>query len=171
MIVLDKLHLEDLPFVALQNRQQLPSEPCVYLAIGRDEQVLYVGKSENLKQRWRNHQQYQVLSAMEEVKIAYIKADTELLSSLESALIQWYKPPLNINGKEVRGIAALREKAGLTQRQLANLVGVTESTIRNLERNRNGVEQIERIVKLCRALKCNADELIDYKSVEEGEIA
>ncbi len=71
----------------------------------------------------------------------------------------------------VSNVAQLREKAGLTQRQLANLVGVTESTIRNLERNRNGVEQIERIVKLCRALKCNADELIDYKSVEEGEIA
>lgn len=70
----------------------------------------------------------------------------------------------------VSNVAQLREKAGLTQRQLANLVGVTESTIRNLERNRNGVEQIERIVKLCRALRCNAEELIEYKSVEEGEV-
>ena len=39
------------------------------------------------------------------------------------------------------------------------LVGVTESTIRNLKRNRNGVEQIERIIKLCRALKCSAEEI------------
>ncbi|WP_250126368.1 helix-turn-helix transcriptional regulator [Chroococcidiopsis sp. CCMEE 29] len=70
----------------------------------------------------------------------------------------------------VSKVAQLREKAGLTQRQLADLVGVTESTIRNLERNRNGVEQIERIVKLCRALRCSAEELIEYKSVEEGEI-
>lgn len=170
MIVLDELRLEDLPFVALQNRHYLPSEPCVYLAIAKDGQVLYVGKSENLKQRWKNHQQHQALSVMEEVKIAYIRADAELLNSLESALIQWHKPPLNIDGKEVRGIAALRKQAGLTQRQLADLVGVTESTIRNLENNRNGVEQIERIVKLCRALKCSAEELIEYKSVEEGEI-
>ncbi len=69
----------------------------------------------------------------------------------------------------VSKVAQLRERAGLTQRQLADLVGVTESTIRNLERNRNGIEQMERIVKLCRALKCNAEELIDYRSVDEGE--
>jgi transcriptional regulator with XRE-family HTH domain len=70
----------------------------------------------------------------------------------------------------VSKVAELREKAGLTQRQLADLVGVTESTIRNLERNRNGVDQIERVVKLCRALKCNPEELITYQSVEEGEV-
>lgn len=68
----------------------------------------------------------------------------------------------------VSKVAELRDKAGLTQRQLADLVGVTESTIRNLERNRNGVDQIERVVKLCDALNCNAKDLIEYKSVEDG---
>jgi excinuclease UvrABC nuclease subunit len=169
MLVLEELHLEDLPFVPLEDRQHLPSEPCVYLAIAKDRQILYVGKSENLKQRWKSHQQYQVLSAMTDVKMAYIRTEVELLHSLESALIQWYKPPLNTDGKKVRGIDALRKQAGLTQKQLANLVGVTESTIRNLERNRNGVEQIERIVKLCRALKCSPEDLIEYKSIEKDE--
>jgi transcriptional regulator with XRE-family HTH domain len=64
-------------------------------------------------------------------------------------------------------VAELRKQAGLTQRALADLVGVTESTIRNLENNRNGVEQIERVVKLCHALNCNADDLLGY--VEVGE--
>jgi transcriptional regulator with XRE-family HTH domain len=68
----------------------------------------------------------------------------------------------------VSRVAVLRDRAGLTQRALADLVGVTESTIRNLERNRNGVDQIERIVKLCKALNCSAEELIEY--VEVGEI-
>ena len=67
-------------------------------------------------------------------------------------------------------VAQLREQAGLTQRELANLVGVAESTIRNLERNRNGIDQIERVVKLCRALNCSAEDLIEYKSAEEGEV-
>jgi transcriptional regulator with XRE-family HTH domain len=68
----------------------------------------------------------------------------------------------------VSNVAILRERAKLTQRELADLVGVTESTIRNLERNRNGIEQIERVVRLCKALNCNADELINY--VEVGEV-
>lgn len=67
-------------------------------------------------------------------------------------------------------VAELRKQVGLTQRQLADLVGVTESTIRNLENNRNGVDQIERVVKLCRALRCGAEDLIEWQSVEEGEV-
>jgi putative transcriptional regulator len=70
----------------------------------------------------------------------------------------------------VSQVAKLRELAGLTQRQLADAVGVTESTIRNLEKNRNGIEQIERVVRLCRVLNCGAEDLIEYKSVEGGEI-
>lgn len=62
-------------------------------------------------------------------------------------------------------VAELRKKAGLTQRELADLVGVTESTIRNLENNRNGVDQVERVVKLCEALSCEARDLIEYQSV------
>jgi len=66
----------------------------------------------------------------------------------------------------VSKVADLRKKSGLTQRQLADLVGVTESTIRNLENNRNGVDQIERVVKLCRALNCSPEDLIEYQAIE-----
>ena len=60
-------------------------------------------------------------------------------------------------------VSDLRKKAGLTQRQLADFVGVTESTIRNLENNRNGVEQMERFAKLCKALDCNPSDLFEYQ--------
>ena len=41
-------------------------------------------------------------------------------------------------------ITELRTKAGLTQMQLATAIGVDPSTIRNLEKGRAGIEQIER---------------------------
>jgi putative transcriptional regulator len=66
----------------------------------------------------------------------------------------------------VSKVGELRKKAELTQRQLADLVGVTESTIRNWENNRNGVEWLVRVAKLCDALDCTAQELIDFVSVE-----
>lgn len=62
-------------------------------------------------------------------------------------------------------VAELRKKAGMTQRQLADLVGVTESTIRNWENNRNGVEWFERIAKLCTALECEPTELVKYQQI------
>ena len=37
-------------------------------------------------------------------------------------------------------IAELREQAGLTQRQLADLIEVDPSTVRNWERNRSSIE-------------------------------
>ncbi|WP_414563114.1 MULTISPECIES: helix-turn-helix transcriptional regulator [unclassified Anabaena] len=59
-------------------------------------------------------------------------------------------------------IALLREKAGLTQLQLSRLVGVTESTIQNWESGRTGTDHIERIIRFCKALNCQVDDLIEY---------
>ncbi len=63
-------------------------------------------------------------------------------------------------------VGTLRKKTDLTQRQLADLVGVTESTIRNWENNRNGVEWLARVARLCTALNCTAQELVDFISTE-----
>lgn len=63
-------------------------------------------------------------------------------------------------------VSELRKKAGLTQRQLADAVGVTESTIRNWENDRNGIDWFERIAKLCDALQCVPAELYEYRKVE-----
>jgi transcriptional regulator with XRE-family HTH domain len=66
-------------------------------------------------------------------------------------------------------IAALREQAGLTQRELAQLVGVTETTIANWERGRSGLDWIERFIKLCDALHCNLHDLVDYASDSQAQ--
>ncbi|MEA5581791.1 helix-turn-helix transcriptional regulator [Nodularia harveyana UHCC-0300] len=58
-------------------------------------------------------------------------------------------------------IALLREKAGLTQLELSRLVGVTESTIQNWESGRTGTDHIERIIRFCKALNCQVEDLIE----------
>lgn len=64
-------------------------------------------------------------------------------------------------------IAELRERTGLTQKELSKLVGVTESTIANWEKGRSGIDWIEKIIKLCKALDCDLESLIDYQTSEK----
>jgi len=58
-------------------------------------------------------------------------------------------------------IAKLREKRGLTQRQLADVVGVTETTIANWEKGRSGLAWFVRIDRLCRALAVEPSDLYE----------
>lgn len=66
------------------------------------------------------------------------------------------------NKKAVSRISALRETTGLTQAQLAVLVGVTTNTIQNWESGKSGVDQIEKFLKLCEVLGCDLQDLIEY---------
>lgn len=61
-------------------------------------------------------------------------------------------------------VAEFREKAGLTQAQLAVLVGVTANTIQNWESGKSGLEQIVKFIKLCTVLDCNLEDLVDESS-------
>ncbi|AFY69721.1 helix-turn-helix domain protein [Thalassoporum mexicanum PCC 7367] len=64
--------------------------------------------------------------------------------------------------KPVTRIAKLREDMGLTQRELSQLLQVTENTVANWENNRTGLEWIERVIKLCRLFECSPEDLIEY---------
>jgi putative transcriptional regulator len=59
----------------------------------------------------------------------------------------------------VSKIAELRKKAGMTQRQLADAVGVDPSTIRNWERNRAFIETLAKVSRLCEVLDCETSDL------------
>ena len=65
-------------------------------------------------------------------------------------------------------VASLREKAGLTQVQLAVLVGVTPNTIQNWEKD-NGLVQLERYLKLAEVFGCNVSDLVEYVTAPEEE--
>ena len=64
-------------------------------------------------------------------------------------------------------VAELRKQASLTQLQLAQAVGVTESTISNWESGRNALVWFERIAKLCATLNCAPSDLIAYVEAED----
>ena len=63
-------------------------------------------------------------------------------------------------------VASLREEAGLTQVQLAALVGVTPNTIQNWEKE-NGLHQLERYLKLAEIFGCNVSDLVEYVDAPE----
>jgi putative transcriptional regulator len=69
----------------------------------------------------------------------------------------------------VSQITKLREAVGLTQRELADKVGVTDTTIRNYEKGRSVLEWIERVIRLCEALNCEPKDLINYIDTEESD--
>ena len=66
-------------------------------------------------------------------------------------------------------IAELREQLGMTQRELADYVGVTGTTIANWEKGRRGLEWFDRIIRLCSALDCKPDELVSYMSSDHSD--
>lgn len=66
--------------------------------------------------------------------------------------------------KAVSRIAELREKAGVTQLELSRVLGVSENTIQNWENGVAFVEQIDKIIRLCKKLNCSLEDLIDYIS-------
>ena len=65
-------------------------------------------------------------------------------------------------------IAELRQKAGLTQAQLAVFIGVTPNTIQNWEKD-DGLDQLQKYLKLCVLFDCNIEDLMEYVEADEKQ--
>jgi transcriptional regulator with XRE-family HTH domain len=65
-------------------------------------------------------------------------------------------------------ITELRERKRLTQKQLSEKIGVTETTIANWERGRSGLDWIERLIRVCKALNCNLEDLVESSATVEA---
>lgn len=76
---------------------------------------------------------------------------------------------MSINNQLKIKIAKLREKLSLTQLEVAQKVGVRESTIANWENGRSGVQWLVRLVKLCECLNCKPQDLFEYIGFEPEE--
>jgi transcriptional regulator with XRE-family HTH domain len=65
----------------------------------------------------------------------------------------------------VSRIAKLREESGLTQRQVAEALGIDVSTVRNWEKSRDGVNMFVRVAKLCKLFDCQPDDLFEEEDL------
>lgn len=95
MIAPESINLTELPSFALCDRAQLPKVSAVYLAVDIMGVVQYVGKTKNLRIRWRNHHKKLQVDNLNSARIVYLECPEDLLTQLELALIAWFKPKLN----------------------------------------------------------------------------
>jgi transcriptional regulator with XRE-family HTH domain len=73
------------------------------------------------------------------------------------------------NSKKNQAITQMRTKAGLTQAELAQLVGVSENTIANWERG-SASKWISHLIKLCSALNCDLEDLASEEETHHIEV-
>jgi len=152
MISPSEINLSTLPSVPLKDRSQLPQSSGIYFAIDSLGTVQYIGRTNNLNQRWTQHHRHYQLSEIGLVRIAYLTADIDLLPSIEAALIQWFNPVLNGSdikaspGSKIRISVCVDSKtkndldrlAKIRKRSLSNLIEVlleqaVEEAIKNGE--------------------------------------
>ncbi|MGB3208703.1 MAG: helix-turn-helix transcriptional regulator [Crinalium sp.] len=67
----------------------------------------------------------------------------------------------------VSRIAKLREERDLTQRQIAEALGIDVSTVRNWEKSRDGVKMFVRVAKLCELLGCQPRDLFEEEKIDD----
>ena len=66
----------------------------------------------------------------------------------------------------VSKIKELRERKGLSQSQLARAIGKTETTVRNWEHGRTGLDWVKAVIDMCEALDCDPIDLISEESFD-----
>lgn len=90
--------IEDWPHVSIQRTNKLPNRPGIYAVIGAEKEVLYIGRSTNLRRRWRNHDKKKDLEGLskKDLKIAYCEIEnTVLLPIVEEFFIAQTSPRFN----------------------------------------------------------------------------
>ena len=97
---LQNIKLSELPSVYLLEKDKLPNCAAIYFVSDSKAQVLYIGRTVNLFERWRNHHRFNQLKRFnrkERLSISWITCSNDIntLSNLENSLIELYKPPLN----------------------------------------------------------------------------
>jgi excinuclease UvrABC nuclease subunit len=93
MNIIDPFKLPSLP---LAWNSALPKCPAIYFAISENHQIFYIGSSTNLHSRWLNHNRFQELKNLGDVRVAWFQVlDISVLRLLESQAIRAYKPFLN----------------------------------------------------------------------------
>jgi hypothetical protein len=134
---LEQIDVKLLPSLPLSWRRAFPKKASViYFAISKANEILYIGRSVDFNNRWKNHHKLKKLEEMECIKIAWLEVNDSLLSEIELMLIGHFNPPLN----ETRSLtaseystkkwAAKRKNINLTEEDLVDLEYLCKATRR-----------------------------------------
>lgn len=138
MTVINDISIGNLPFVTFDNRKKLPPFTAIYFALSPTNDVLYIGRSSQLKVRWQSHHRIPDLEKMQCASIAWFECKEDELEPLERSLIDMYQPSLNDtplshadNGKvkrtfelEIGTIEILERRAKLERRTLSAIIDI-----------------------------------------------
>ena len=99
-MLLKDINISELPSVYLLEKNNLPSCAAIYFVSDSKGQILYVGRTVNLVERWREHHRFNQLKRFNRknrISISWLTCsdDIKTLSTFENELIKLYKPPLN----------------------------------------------------------------------------
>lgn len=79
----------------LHRCNELPKKPGIYFALDSAGYCRYIGKAENLRNRWRNHHMHDRLSRLGHVRLHYRTMPKCRLKFEEARAIRWWSPDLN----------------------------------------------------------------------------
>jgi excinuclease UvrABC nuclease subunit len=96
MDFLEYIDVEKLPSIAMSAKHEFPEVACVYLVFDIEHTIHYVGGTTNLRNRWINHQKYEVCCQLQIPRIAYMKVSPQMVWELEAFLIRYLRPQFNI---------------------------------------------------------------------------
>ena len=86
-----------LPSLLLQERRSLPECAAVYFVLNSSDEILYIGATVNLAQRWlAHHRWHQLVEMGDGIRLAWLEySEPALLAEIEAALINHFQPTLN----------------------------------------------------------------------------
>lgn len=133
-MLLKDIKLSDLPSVYLLDRNNLPNCAAIYFVSDSKGHILYIGRTVNLVERWRQHHRFNQLKRFnrkDRVTISWMTCSNDIntLSNLEDEFIKLYKPPLNWS-KVVVPVRKITPVEIALQQSLQQLAKLNVSTLR-----------------------------------------
>jgi predicted Zn-ribbon and HTH transcriptional regulator len=98
------LDISDWHVTSFHRLSELPFTSGVYIVV--TDRTLYVGKSLNMKLRWKNHSHAMELALAGAQELRWKEFPKGVLASVEAEMIEQYKPLMNIRSEQ--GLAEKR---------------------------------------------------------------
>lgn len=127
------------PSLKLSEKEKLPECSGIYFAIANN-QILYIGQSRNIKNRWQNHHRLPQLEKINkrcEVKLFWLECNQNQLNEIEKQYINYYYPGLNNTKKPDRQIIPSFQTLNLSLKKLQEKVlvmGISANDNQNIKR-------------------------------------